>query len=405
MLFEKINSLDELQPIIELYYRAVQAGNYNEAKNLYRDKLRVILFFQFGAYSTLIEINTAMFENGDFTKPFLENNSSITMLLNDTANCFSLSGHPRRAIPVFDQAKRHAEKIYNKKNVAICLGNLATQQLNLADLESAEFNLRRQIKIAKEIRDLFNDANGHTEAGRLLLFCGNFDTSEHDLNEAIKLWEIQDHTQMIGVSWSYRSLRALIMADAMEALKFAAKALEFAKEGEETDGRTTRDFIVANYYIGASYVAMKDVKNAEPPLNFAITECRKINLVELETPILLELAKLRHLQKKEDESLSLATEAHTIANRCSYVLQQADIEQFLGEFYLDQGDIEKARKYLEDCIEHCTHCWRYSEGEPDFDYVRKEDDFYYVKKEEKWWYRPRWEKANKLLKELEVKNG
>ena len=82
----------------------------------------------------------------------------------------------------------------------------------------------------------------------------------------------------------------------------------------------------------------------------------------------------------------------------------ADIEQFLGEFYMDKGDVKAARKYLEDSIEHCTHCWRYWEGEPDFDYVLKEEDFYYVEKEEEWWYRPRWEKAVELMKKVEGVN-
>jgi len=73
-----------------------------------------------------------------------------------------------------------------------------------------------------------------------------------------------------------------------------------------------------------------------------------------------------------------------IANPCSYVLQQADIAQFLSKFYLEQADMEKARKYLEDCIEHCTHCWRYNETIKNLNYI---------KKDEKWWYEPRYEKA------------
>ena len=174
-----------------------------------------------------------------------------------------------------------------------------------------------------------------------------------------------------------------------KSLKFANKAHEFAKKSSEVKSPHLADFINANRLIGASYVAMDDVKNSEEPLNFAITECRKINLVEKEALILLEIAKLRHLQKIDDETLKLAEEALQIANRCNYVLQQAYIHLFLAELYNDNGDIEKARENAELSKLRSHQMIDYKTGE----YITKPEDT-------KWKYKPCYDKAVKFLKEL-----
>ena len=206
----------------------------------------------------------------------------------------------------------------------------------------------------------------------------------------------------MSIIWSYRSLRALLMDDPAEALKCAEKALEFAKKWEETEYPVPRDFIVAYWLIGASYISMNDAKTAETPLNFAIIECRKINLVEHEAAILLELAKLAHLRENDEESLKLATEALEIAKRCSYVLQQANIEEFLCEYYLAKGYKKTAKEHLEICIDCCTHCWRYYEDKPpkDIKIKKQQDKFYYIEKPEDYWYKPRYDSAMKLLNQL-----
>jgi hypothetical protein len=117
---------------------------------------------------------------------------------------------------------------------------------------------------------------------------------------------------------------------------------------------------------------------------------KKIKLVELEPSVLLELAKLRHLRSNDSESLSLATEALEIANRCSYVLQQADIHLFLGEYYRDTGDLVQAKKHAELAKLRSYQMIDVETG----DYVTKDEGT-------KWKYKPCYDKAVKLLKELE----
>ena len=108
------------------------------------------------------------------------------------------------------------------------------------------------------------------------------------------------------------------------------------------------------------------------------------------------------MRENDAEALKLATEALEIAKRCSYVLQQADIEEFLCEYYLAKGDKDTAREWIKKCIEHSTHCWRYYKDKPpkDIKVKKQEDKFYYIEKPEDYWYKPRYDKAKALLDRL-----
>jgi tetratricopeptide (TPR) repeat protein len=128
------------------------------------------------------------------------------------------------------------------------------------------------------------------------------------------------------------------MSDAEEALKSATKARELA----ETKYRE-RNIICAEWLLGAAHLMKRDIVEAEKHLNEALTRDRKINLVESEPDILLEFAKLRFKENRKEEALNFADEALQIADRCEYRLKQADIHNFLAEFYLDSGDRKKAR--------------------------------------------------------------
>jgi len=69
-------------------------------------------------------------------------------------------------------------------------------------------------------------------------------------------------------------------------------------------------------------------------------------MVDLEPDILLEFAKLRFRQGHREESLKFAQEALRIADRCEHRLKQADIHNFLAEFYFN-SDSSKAKEHAE----------------------------------------------------------
>jgi tetratricopeptide (TPR) repeat protein len=140
----------------------------------------------------------------------------------------------------------------------------------------------------------------------------------------------------------YLSLRSIFMSNVDEAISYAKKAREFA-DIEQYE----RDLVRAEWLLGAAYRMKGDFVEAEKHLTTALIQDRKINMVDLEPDILLEFAKLHFQQDYKKEALKFAEEALQAADGCEYRLKQADIHNFLAEFYLDAGDLEKAREHGE----------------------------------------------------------
>ncbi|MGA9349764.1 MAG: hypothetical protein WBW48_13300 [Anaerolineae bacterium] len=140
-------------------------------------------------------------------------------------------------------------------------------------------------------------------------------------------------------------------------------------------GRFERNVVQAEWLLGAAHRALGHLPEAETHLTETLTRCRRINLVELEPDILLEMARLRWAQAQgseitsdesarlQEEALGLAREALEIADRCEYRLKQADIHNFLTQVALEKGDRKEARKHAEIAKERAwcdgpPHCYK-----------------------------------------------
>jgi tetratricopeptide (TPR) repeat protein len=341
---EKIESLDDLTPVIELYHHTVGAGRYDDAEDLFQDRVAKQLYYRFGAYQTIIELLRALFPDGEDKLPILKNEDWQAWTLNSLALSYSFSGQPRRTIPLFEKINDIYENaIKNKQYLAIGLGNFAYMaQIPIGELDAAESNLRRSIEICREIKDEFWKATGYREIGLLFAYRGKFKESKNELISALELFTKLDKVQAQCVVFAYRSIRSLFMSNVEEALSYAIKARELADvENWEIH------IIHAEYLLGAALLLKGNFVEAEQHLTEALTRDRKINLVELEPDILLEFAKLRFRENHKEEALKFAEEALQIADRCEYRLKQADIHNFLAEFYLVAGDLKKAREHGE----------------------------------------------------------
>jgi tetratricopeptide (TPR) repeat protein len=383
----KVQTLDDLQPVIELYHHTVRAGQYDEARTLMRDRLIPNpLYFQFGAYQLCIELLRALFPGGEDRPPLLKDETAQAWTLTGLANSYSLSGQPRRAVSLFEQHNALQEKAGDKKNLAIGLGNVASQQMIIGALRAAEANLRCSIDLCREIEDEFPEAVGHEELGRLLAYRGLWAESEQELATAQAIFEKQSNVQGQGINWAYRALRALLMARTSpstraeppargallegegSALFAARRALELADEDARTDYPVERDYVRAHWLLGAAYRLNGDLAQAEQHLSEALTRCRNINNVEHEAEILLDLARLRVVQNEREEALRLAEEALLITERSEYVLQGADVHLLMAQLDLDAGDKRAAFLHAREARRLATCDGASVDGGPDYVY-------------------------------------
>jgi tetratricopeptide (TPR) repeat protein len=362
---EKVQTLEDLAPVIELYHHMVRAGKLDEAMDMYYHRIRTPIYFQFGSYQLAIELLVALFPNGQDTLPVLKREDAQAWALNELANACSLSGQPRRAVPLFEMHNLLRDKAGDKKNLAGGLGNAAIQQLVIGALRQAERNLRRGIDLCREIKDEFHEAVSHQELGRVLSYRGVWQEAEQELGTGLNLFEKEHNVQSECVIWSYHALRFLLIARAEPqsstlqrqlSIKSASRALELAEEDARTASPKPVDYMRAFWLLGAACRENKDLNKAEENLSKAISICRQINMVYFEADILLNLARLRYDQKNYEEAKSLADEALTITERCGYVLQGADVNLFLAQYALDQEkDKDKAREYSEKA-KQLAHC-------------------------------------------------
>jgi tetratricopeptide (TPR) repeat protein len=208
---EEVTRLEDLAPVIELYHHTVRAGQLDEARTLFRDRLCPNpLYFQLGAYQLIIDLLRPLFADGEDRPPRLEDETDQAWTLNVLANSYSLSGQPRQAVPLFEQQNAIQEKQGDKRNLAIGLGNVALAQMPTGALRAAEGNLRRRIALCRDIKDEFIQAVGHEELGRLLAYRGAYAESEVKLATALKMSEQQTHVQGQGLIWADRALRELL---------------------------------------------------------------------------------------------------------------------------------------------------------------------------------------------------
>lgn len=366
---EKIESLGDLQPAIELFHHTIRSGAYEEACRIYRDRLTNPLYFQLGAYDVDISLKTAFFPDGEKKPPRLKNESDQGWILNSLAIAYNRTGQSRKAVGLLERSKVLCEKRGQKTDFVRNLSNLARSQVLLGELKQAESNLQKAIQIDMEIGDEWHEAIAHRELGRLLAYVGRYDDSDKELDQAIDIDAKEHQEQGQCMNCSYLALRAILMDNphlAPEALRKARESWELWAKNQYP---LERELVRILWLSGTAKRRLGDIAVADVDLNDALSRCRRIRLIEFEPDILLEMARL-HWQKAGGKDTELIAQAKTlvrealdIADHCEYRLKQADIHNFLAEMALVENDKDAALKHAEIAKERALcdgppHCYK-----------------------------------------------
>jgi hypothetical protein len=338
----KIVGLKDLNPLIELYYHTVRAGKFEEAIQIFYDYLDDLTYYQFGAYQLQIELLRELFPQGENELPAIKSEAWQAHVLNDLAAAYSLNGQLHNAEILFKRYIEISEKLNHEFNVAIGLGNLANNiQLPIGALQEAKVNLCRGLDLAKKIGWEYTEAVLHLNMGRLFANVGRWDESEQELDIASTMFKNQDQSHWTPVVYIfYAQIFLLLLRDQAQVSKIdtnlytldsARYALELVGENAHKDDPVERYFILAQWLLGAAHRVNHNIAQAEKYLGEALSRCRKINMVDHEAYILIDLARLRCDEGKYEEAVYLAEEALIITERSSYVLQGADVHLLLAK--------------------------------------------------------------------------
>ncbi|MCX6027649.1 MAG: toll/interleukin-1 receptor domain-containing protein [Chloroflexi bacterium] len=375
---DKVRRLEDLAPVIELYHHTVHAGQFDEAQRLFRDRLDAPTYYQFGACQLQIDLLRSLFPDGEDRPPRLKDEREQGRTLNDLACAYGFSGQPRYAVPLFEQASALAGKLGRKGSLAIALGNVATQQLVIGALRAAEAGLHRSIALCREIKDDYTEATSHEELGRLLVYRGAYAESEAQLRTSTGYWMKRDDAQGQCIEEAFCALRELILlrtasqssvSNAEAAISLARRALELADETARTRHPYERDYVRAHWLLGAALRVAGEPREAECHLDEALERCRRIDMVDHEADILVDLARLRAASGAPEQAWRWAEEALHITERSGYVLQGADAHLELAKLALARGNRAAA-------LEHAKEARRLAicDGPPDYTYKAAYDE-------------------------------
>lgn len=388
---ERVVTLEDLTPMIELYHHLVKAGKFDEALDLFSNTINERTYFQLSAYHLSIELLNQLFPEGDCADglPRLKKETDQALTSNMLANAYALSGHPTKAVPLYFQYIRLSEKNDEKTDIAIGLGAAAyVAQSLIGQLSAAAAHIRKRIVLCREVGDEFQEAVGHKDLGRVLTFQGRAKDAEEELDISFKLYEKSNRVQSLSIVSAYRSLSTLLQArlaavlgvltgkenralvQSREVLKQARRALAFAEKTTKNQFPYPHDFVQAYWLLGEAliqgYVSRSpinvldsfeipfydeyfqqqthavDVEKGHEPaaaeqcLHEALRRCRKTNMVLEEPDILLALARLDRVKHggKRAPDLTHLTEAMEIAQRAGYRRVLADLHLFCAEVLL-----------------------------------------------------------------------
>lgn len=446
---EKVITYEDLCPVIELYHHLVKAGKFDEAFDLFRDRIYNPAFFQLSAYNLIIELLRELFPGGEDKPPRLKTDQA--WVLNSLANTYCLSGQPGKTMTLFFQSIGITEKNDDKKNLTIDLGNAAkAAQLTIGQFSAAAVHLKKSIDICLEIKDEFWESVDHRELGRILAFQGKVkDAAEGDVSEekeennvyfeneltkSTAYWEKTGNPQALSLDYAYRSISAILQTRlaavqeggenrsaifSRQALELALKAFNFAENTAKTMDPFTRDFIQTYWLLGESLIQCRllttpprikmfeisffddyfyekitsiivksgeELKAAESFLNEAYRRCRKVNLVEFESDILLSLARLEWAnwlsfeEKELSDRLSsmekFLKEAYEIAQRAGYRIKLADFHLFCAQVLMKLKKYQKLLNFT--VIEHLQKVKEFAQDISQFSnlYRSPKPDFY-----------------------------
>jgi hypothetical protein len=335
--FDDINSLDDLTPAIELYNTLIGLARYDDACDLFYDRLEDATQYRLSASRQRAELLELLFPDGLDQVPRLNKTNDQSYTLNSLALAYQYSGQPGRTAPLFRLAADSAEQQDDQNNLSTGLYNLSYALRLSRALHESEAAARRALQIAREQANCYQEAIGLQLLGTTLAARGERNDAEIALRRSLRLFVEQSDSQAEGVVNAYLAQRALWLGDYAAACSLADRAGQLAHVQ-----RYEAAFIRAARLQGAAALGLGDEAVADERLHHALARARAVTLVQEELPALVGLAELRRRQDRPDEARELLDDVWELAERGPYPLFHADAFNVLTQIERDAGNIEAA---------------------------------------------------------------
>ncbi len=334
---QQVTSLEDLAPAIDLYVALIGLERYDDAVELFYERLDDATLYRLEAISQRIDLLLMLFPDGLDQPPRLSEPIDQGFTLNALALTYKLSGELGLAASLFHRHNTISSEIGRFDNLSVGLNNLSGTLGLSGKLWESEAAARSALVIARQLHNAYQEAVNLYSIG-LRLATRNFSSeSECALRRSLRIFQAQSLAQMEGVVNLLLAQRAVQFGQLADASSFAGRAWELAQV-EKLEG----DLIRAALAQGEGALGLNDFVTADERLRQALTRARAVNHVEEELPALVALAELRRRQRDVKAARGLLDDLWEATERGPYPLVRADAFNVLAQIERDEGNEGKA---------------------------------------------------------------
>jgi tetratricopeptide (TPR) repeat protein len=217
---ERAENSDDYSPAIELYYHTVRAGKLNNAWSLFRDSIHNKIYYINSDYQQMIKLMRMLCIDQDDNIPDSINGAGQAWFFAALGNAYLQTGQSYRSISAYENVAVLLQNLHiDKSDYATVLGSLASVQLSIGALKSAEKNIHQRITISTKVPDKFYESGGYQELGRLLTYRGEWDEAKKHLSLSFRIDKSIKNYQGLSINRAYLGLYLLLMTREKPDLK------------------------------------------------------------------------------------------------------------------------------------------------------------------------------------------
>jgi tetratricopeptide (TPR) repeat protein len=333
----EVESLDDLTPAIELYNTLIRQKLYNDAAQVFQDRLDEATHFRLSASRLRVELLEALLPKGEdanLLKP-----ETLSFVLNALALAYNLGGRPGAAVPLLKRADEIDLREKDRQARVIGLGNLADALRLTGHLRDAETAARTALVLSREVGTPVLEAASLLHVGLVSTARGQLDDADAAFQRALRIFEREG--LWFSESWvnAYLADVALKRGDAATADVLANRAWKMSKVL-----RNERELIHAARVQAIVALELGESLFPAERLDQALPRARAASLVEEELPILIALADWHQRQGERKEAEAMLNDVWDGADEGPYPLFQADALNLAARIHQDAGDKHNAAK-------------------------------------------------------------